>query len=48
MLLGMASYIQEHDLETEVVLFWNIFCGDTVFKNADYKKLPKEFHEYFE
>ncbi len=47
-LLGMCSYIQEHGLEKEVVLFWNTFCGDIVSEDTDYKKLPKEFHKYFE
>ena len=50
-LLGMCSYVEEHELENDVLLFWNTFCGDDfseVIKSVDYKKLPKEFHKYFE
>lgn len=37
--------------KTETVLFWNSYCGidfSDLIKSVDYKKLPAEFHSYFE
>ncbi len=38
-------------IKDETVLFWNTFCGidySCLTKSVDYRKLPVEFHKYFE
>lgn len=38
-------------LRNKMILFWNTYCGidfSPLIDGADYKKLPKDFHTYFE
>ncbi len=37
--------------QDEIVLFWNTYCGlnfNDLIRKMDYRKLPVEFHQYFE
>jgi D-cysteine desulfhydrase len=39
------------DIRDKTILFWNTYCGidfSPLIDGADYKKLPKNFHTYFE
>lgn len=48
---GMLDDIANKNISQKVILFWNSFCSgdfaDTI-KDVDYKKLPQEYHRYFQ
>lgn len=50
-LAALIADAQANKTNESVVLFWNTYCGLDVshrIAHADYKKLPKCFHAYFE
>lgn len=49
---ALLNDIKENKVKPdEVILFWNTYCGldfSDILNDADYTKLPIEFHKYFE
>ena len=48
---GMCSYINEHMLQKDTLLFWNTFCGEDyshLTSTSDYRSLPEPYQKYFD
>lgn len=48
---GLLHDIHKRKIQDKTILFWNTWCSDSFSDQlimSDYKKLPPEFHQYFE
>jgi D-cysteine desulfhydrase len=48
---GLLHDIQTRSIQNKTILFWNTWCSDSFADQitaSNYKKLPNEFHRYFE
>lgn len=48
---GLVHDVKARNIQDKVILFWNTWCSDSfacTINQRDYKKLPTDFHRYFE